>query len=180
MTHPKLLVPRCRTERFSNSFVPANSANLVPRRLRQNYAGLNERECLEQVLYLTSFGVEAGPYLRYYCWGGGGGGGGGGVRLFCPMGGNNFRAYHFSLTFELKYRQLRKPGSLLPLPSQTSLCWSVYYLHTRNTCMQQPLAYIFQTLFQHEVFVITPTLNAGSRCTHVSHGCGHGDTIIVF
>ena len=30
--------------------------------------------------------------------------------------------------------------------------------------MQQPLAYIFQTLFQHEVFVITPTLNAGSRC----------------
>jgi hypothetical protein len=35
---------------------------------------------------------------------------------------------------------------------------------TRNTCMQQPLAYIFQTLFQHEVFVISPTLNAGSRC----------------
>jgi hypothetical protein len=30
--------------------------------------------------------------------------------------------------------------------------------------MQQPLAYIFQTLFQHEVFVITPTLNAGLRC----------------
>jgi hypothetical protein len=29
--------------------------------------------------------------------------------------------------------------------------------------MQQPLAYIFQTLFQDEVFVITPTLNAGSR-----------------
>jgi hypothetical protein len=38
-------------------------------------------------------------------------------------------------------------------------------IYTRNTCMQQPLAYIFQTLFQHEVFVITPTLNAGSRCT---------------
>jgi hypothetical protein len=36
---------------------------------------------------------------------------------------------------------------------------------TRNTCMQQPLAYIFQTLFLHEVFVITPTLNAGSRFT---------------
>jgi hypothetical protein len=35
--------------------------------------------------------------------------------------------------------------------------------YTRNTCMQQPLAYIFQTLFQHEVFIITPTLNAGSR-----------------
>jgi hypothetical protein len=33
--------------------------------------------------------------------------------------------------------------------------------------MQQPLAYILQTLFQHEVFVITPTLNAGSRCSHV-------------
>jgi hypothetical protein len=32
---------------------------------------------------------------------------------------------------------------------------------TRNTCMQQPLAYIFQTFFQHEVVVITPTLNAG-------------------
>ena len=30
--------------------------------------------------------------------------------------------------------------------------------------MQQPLAYILQILFQHEVFVITPTLNAGSRC----------------
>jgi hypothetical protein len=29
--------------------------------------------------------------------------------------------------------------------------------------MQQPLAYILQTLFQHEVFVNTPTLNAGSR-----------------
>ena len=44
-------------------------------------------------------------------------------------------------------------------------------LHTRNTCMQQPLTYIFQTLFQHEVFVITPALNAGSRCSrHVSHG----------
>ena len=37
--------------------------------------------------------------------------------------------------------------------------------------MQQPLAYIFQTLFQHEVFIIMPTLNAGSRCSrHVSHG----------
>jgi hypothetical protein len=43
--------------------------------------------------------------------------------------------------------------------------------------MQQPLTYIIQTLFQHEVFVITPTLNAGSRCSrHVSHG----NTIIVF
>jgi hypothetical protein len=41
---------------------------------------------------------------------------------------------------------------------------SVYKL-TRNTCMQQLLAYIFQTLFQHEVFVTTPTLNAGSRFT---------------
>jgi hypothetical protein len=39
------------------------------------------------------------------------------------------------------------------------------YIITRNTCMQQPLAYIFQTLFQHEVFIITPTLNTGSRCT---------------
>jgi hypothetical protein len=48
---------------------------------------------------------------------------------------------------------------------------------TRNTCMQQPLAYILQTLFQHEVFVITPTMNAGSRCSrHVSHG----NTIIAF
>ena len=37
--------------------------------------------------------------------------------------------------------------------------------YTRNTCMQQPLAYIFQTLFQHELSIITPTLNAGSRCT---------------
>jgi hypothetical protein len=39
-----------------------------------------------------------------------------------------------------------------------------YIKNTRNTCMQQPLAYIFQTLFQHEVFVTTATLNAGSRC----------------
>jgi hypothetical protein len=51
------------------------------------------------------------------------------------------------------------------------------YNITRNTCMQQPLTYILQTLFQHEVFVITPTLNAGSRCSrHVSHG----NTIIYF
>jgi hypothetical protein len=53
------------------------------------------------------------------------------------------------------------------------------YLHhavlTRKTCMQQSLAYILQTLFQHEVFVITPTLNAGSRCSR--HVC-HGNTII--
>jgi hypothetical protein len=27
-------------------------------------------------------------------------------------------------------------------------------LENRNTCMQRPLAYIVQTLFQHEVFVI--------------------------
>ena len=37
--------------------------------------------------------------------------------------------------------------------------------------MQQHLAYIPQTLFQHEVFVVMPTLNAGLRCSrHVSHG----------
>jgi hypothetical protein len=48
---------------------------------------------------------------------------------------------------------------------------------TRNMCTQQPLAYIFQTLFQHEVFVITPTLNAGSRC---SHHVTHCNTIIDF
>jgi hypothetical protein len=30
----------------------------------------------------------------------------------------------------------------------------VLYHLTRYTCMQQPLAYIFQTLFQHEVFII--------------------------
>jgi hypothetical protein len=42
---------------------------------------------------------------------------------------------------------------------------TIIILLTRNTCMQRPLAYIFQTLFQqHEVFVIMPTLNAGSRC----------------
>ena len=41
---------------------------------------------------------------------------------------------------------------------------TLHYI-TRNTFMQRPLAYIFQTLFQHEVFVIMPTLNAGSRCT---------------
>jgi hypothetical protein len=52
------------------------------------------------------------------------------------------------------------------------------HLLTRNTCMQQPLAYVLQTLFQHEVFVITPTLNGGSRCSrHVTHVC-HGNTII--
>jgi hypothetical protein len=41
---------------------------------------------------------------------------------------------------------------------------NLIHLQTRNTCMRQPLAYIYQTLFQHEIFVITPTLNAGSRC----------------
>jgi hypothetical protein len=35
-----------------------------------------------------------------------------------------------------------------------------------------PRAYIFQTLFQHEVFAIMPTLNASSRC-HVMLGTGH-------
>ena len=30
--------------------------------------------------------------------------------------------------------------------------------------MEKCIAYIFQTLFQHEVFLITPTLNAGFRC----------------
>jgi hypothetical protein len=50
-------------------------------------------------------------------------------------------------------------------------------IYTRNTCMQQPLAYILLTLFQHEVFVITPTLNAGSRCSR--HAC-HGNTIFFF
>ena len=33
--------------------------------------------------------------------------------------------------------------------------------------MQQSLAYILQTLFQHEVFVITPALNHRS-CDHVA------------
>ena len=43
-------------------------ANLGPRRLRENYARLIKRAgvqapsaYIEQVLYLTSFGVEAGP-----------------------------------------------------------------------------------------------------------------------
>ena len=44
--------------------------------------------------------------------------------------------------------------------------------------MQQPLAYVVQTLFQHEVFVIAPTLNAGSKWRHVSHD--NTTTIIVF
>jgi hypothetical protein len=51
----------------------------------------------------------------------------------------------------------------------------LFNIMTRNTCMQQPLAYILQILFQHEVFVITPTLNAGSLC--LRHVC-HGNTII--
>jgi hypothetical protein len=38
----------------------------------------------------------------------------------------------------------------------TIIYWK--YMHATN------FAYIFQTLFQHGVFVITPTLNAGSRC----------------
>ena len=48
--------------------------------------------------------------------------------------------------------------------SLTITCEISYYSNTRNTCMQRPLAYIFQTLFQHEVSVIMPTLNASSRC----------------
>jgi hypothetical protein len=40
---------------------------------------------------------------------------------------------------------------------------------------------IFQTLFQNEVFLITPILNAGSRCSrHVSHGNQHGITVFKF
>jgi hypothetical protein len=30
----------------------------------------------------------------------------------------------------------------------------VLHCSTRNTCMQQPLAYVPQTLFQHEVFLM--------------------------
>ena len=46
-----------------------------------------------------------------------------------------------------------------------------YLCTTRSTYMQQPLVYILQTLFQHKVFVITSTLNAGSCCSrHFSHG----------
>jgi hypothetical protein len=38
--------------------------------------------------------------------------------------------------------------------------------------MQRPLAHIFQTFFQNiKVVLISPTLNAGSRCPrHVNHG----------
>jgi hypothetical protein len=54
-------------------------------------------------------------------------------------------------------------ATLDKLPSSKLANLQRYEL-TRNTLMQQPLAYIFQTLFQHEVFVITPTLNAGKRC----------------
>jgi hypothetical protein len=34
--------------------------------------------------------------------------------------------------------------------------------------MQQPLAYIFQTLFQHEIFVITSTLTE-RRLARIAH-----------
>ena len=60
-----------------------------------------------------------------------------------------------------------------PVLILSTILWSmeIYHVETRNAHMQQPLAYIFQTLFQHEVFVITPTLNVGSRWSrHVSHG----------
>jgi hypothetical protein len=46
---------------------------------------------------------------------------------------------------------------------------------TRNTCMQQPLAFVFQTLFQRELFGITSKLNA---CSGYSHQMSHGNTII--
>jgi hypothetical protein len=38
--------------------------------------------------------------------------------------------------------------------------------------MQQPLAFIFQNVFQHEVFLPTPAMNAGALALsrHVSHG----------
>jgi hypothetical protein len=54
---------------------------------------------------------------------------------------------------------------LIPNCTRHRMITYTYNILTRNTCMQQPLAYIFQTLVQHEVFLITPTLNAGSRCT---------------
>ena len=50
-----------------------------------------------------------------------------------------------------------------------------FYLFTRNTCLQQPLAFISKhcvnTMFQHEVFRVISTLNAGSLCLRlVNHG----------
>ena len=45
---------------------------------------------------------------------------------------------------------------------------SSFITYTRNTCLQQPLAFVFKhcfnTIFQHEVFRIISTLNAGSSC----------------
>jgi hypothetical protein len=60
----------------------------------------------------------------------------------------------------------------IPLAEMKLQCNSI----TRNTCMQQPLAFIFQTLFQHEVFRITPTQNTGWCCSCM--WCCRGNTII--
>jgi hypothetical protein len=48
--------------------------------------------------------------------------------------------------------------------------------YTRNTCMQQPIAYIFQTLTYTKYRISNwSTLNAGSRLRQ----CCHGNTTIL-
>jgi hypothetical protein len=79
----------------------------------------------------------------------------------------------FDFCFVLTRKNMFRRGQygFLPCNPLSDFSCSHILSDTRNTCMQQPLAYISQTLFQHEVFVITPILNASSRCTrHVSHG----------
>jgi hypothetical protein len=114
------------------------------------------------------------------------------INLFKSVGDvwNSFpldvRCSHSLACFQNSYMKWRKKQTLILLYLPLEIAWLLYclldfvyviVLYTRNTCMQQPLAYILQTLFHREVFEITSAMNAGSRCSrHVSHG----NTIIVF
>jgi hypothetical protein len=88
--------------------------------------------------------------------------------LPCKLQQNNSKLVSLWMGYFLSF-------SISPPPPPPPL--AILLILTRNTCMQQPLAYILQTLFQHEVLVITSTLNAGSRCLR---RVSHGNTIIVF
>ena len=75
----------------------------------------------------------------------------------------------------LIYRKLSSPPQALRLRARLDTKWKknrsrIYDLGVVPTrvnykyMLQRSLAFIFQTLFQHEVFLSMPTLNTGSRC----------------
>ena len=83
------------------------------------------------------------------------------------------------ITKEVEYGRDFCPWYILACKCATLIFTCREYSYTtRNTCLQQPLA-VFPNIvtFQHEVFRIISTLNAGSLCLHHVY---HGNTINVF